>query len=277
MVKLYRTGNGCIAERNGEARRLPAFSFDKLFRQSDPVAAADEAWKKGEPCDSPDPERDGFSPPLETQEVWAAGVTYLRSREARMEESESTGGDVFYDLVYDAERPELFFKATARRVRGHLEAIRVRSDSTWDVPEPELTLALNPEGRIFGFTVGNDVSSRSIEGENPLYLPQAKVYRGSCALGPCLSVAASLPVETGIHLIIRRDGTVAFEGSTHLDQLKRPLEELASFLFRENEFPDGALLMTGTGVVPSSGFSLRSGDEVAISIDGIGTLRNTVE
>jgi 2-dehydro-3-deoxy-D-arabinonate dehydratase len=145
------------------------------------------------------------------------------------------------------------------------------------VPEPELTLALNASGQIFGFTIGNDVSSRSIEGENPLYLPQAKVYRGSCAIGPCLAVSSSLPRETGIHLTIRRDGECVFDGSTSLTQLKRPLEELAAFLFRENDFPVGAMLMTGTGIVPGSGFTLLPGDEVFISIDGIGTLRNPVE
>ena len=215
-------------------------------------------------------------PPLESQEVWASGVTYYRSREARMEESEQAGGDVFYDKVYEAERPELFFKATPARARGHGAPICIREDSSWDVPEPELTIAVNAAGRVFGYTIGNDVSSRSIEGENPLYLPQAKVYRGSCAMGPALCVGDPPSKDTSIGLTIERAGNVAFEDSTTLHQLKRGLEELAGYLFRENDFPEGAYLMTGTGIVPSTDFTLQSGDVVKISIEGLGTLCNQV-
>jgi 2-dehydro-3-deoxy-D-arabinonate dehydratase len=210
------------------------------------------------------------------QEVWAAGVTYYRSRTARMEESEEAGGDRFYDMVYDAERPELFFKSTPRRVRGHRHTVGIRGDSTWDVPEPELTLAINAQGTVFGATVGNDMSSRSIEGENPLYLPQAKVYTGSCAVGPCLLVGSLPGPNDSISLGIERDGNEVFMGSTLLSQLKRSYDELAGFLYRDNDFPSGALLMTGTGIVPEHPFTLQPDDIVRITINGIGTLENTV-
>tara|TARA_Y100000766_G_scaffold120198_1_gene103206 strand:- start:2829 stop:3446 length:618 start_codon:yes stop_codon:yes gene_type:complete len=193
-----------------------------------------------------------------------------------MEESEQAGGDRFYDLVYEADRPELFFKATARRIQDPGEPVGIRSDSTWDVPEPELTLAINSEGQVFGATVGNDMSSRSIEGENPLYLPQAKVYSGSASLGPCLLVGSLPGPEAEISLHISRNGDDAFHGTTTLSQLKRSYEELAGFLFQENDFPDGALLMTGTGIVPDHPFTLQPGDIIRISISGIGTLENTV-
>jgi len=182
-----------------------------------------------------------------------------------------------YDKVYEAERPELFFKATPARTRGHLAPIRIRTDSTWDVPEPELTLAINSDGKVFGYTIGNDVSSRSIEGENPLYLPQAKVYRGSCALGPGLVVGNVVAPSTAIRLKVFRGNAEIFAGETTVSQIKRGFDELAAFLFRENEFPQGAYLLTGTGIVPGSTFTLRSGDRVAIAIDGLGELVNTVE
>lgn len=210
--------------------------------------------------------------PLDEQEVWACGVTYLRSKVARMEESE--GGGDFYDLVYDAERPELFFKSTARRVVGTGEAIRIRRDSTWDVPEPELCLVLSSRGEIVGHTIGNDVSSRSIEGENPLYLPQAKVFDGACALGPFIALDGER--ERAIHLTIVRDGDTIFTGQTSTAQMRRTPQELAAYLFRELTFPQGAFLLTGTGVVPGDDFTLRSGDVVKIEIEGIGTLENFV-
>jgi 2-dehydro-3-deoxy-D-arabinonate dehydratase len=217
-------------------------------------------------------------PPIGSQEVWAAGVTYYRSRDARMEESQSAGGGDFYARVYNAARPELFFKANPHRVRGPGQGVRIRKDSKWNVPEPELTLVMNPKGRIIGYTIGNDMSSRDIEGENPLYLPQAKVYEGSAALGPCILLTNDpLPKTTPIALEIRRAGAVAFNGSTTLAQLKREPQELADWLFRENSFPYGAFLMTGTGIVPPSSFTLASGDEIRITIDPIGTLVNTVE
>jgi 2-dehydro-3-deoxy-D-arabinonate dehydratase len=213
--------------------------------------------------------------PIDRQEVWAAGVTYLRSRDARMEES--TQKDV-YDLVYDADRPEIFFKATPNRVAGPNERIAIRGDSGWDVPEPELALVLNAHGEVIGYTIGNDVSSRTIEGENPLYLPQAKVYSRSAALGPTIVTIDELaaPGNLGIELTIRRDGGLLFHDQTSTAKLHRPLSDLTSYLFRANEFPFGVFLMTGTGIVPPSEFTLQEGDEVTITIDGIGSLVNAV-
>jgi 2-dehydro-3-deoxy-D-arabinonate dehydratase len=217
-------------------------------------------------------------PPVKSQEVWAAGVTYYRSRTARMEESKSSGGGDFYDRVYEAARPELFFKATPSRVRGHGQPVRIRRDSKWNVPEPELALYVNASGTIVGYTIGNDMSSRDIEGENPLYLPQAKVYDGSCGLGPGVLVSsAPLPAETAIRLVIRRGGATAFEGSTTLASLKRTPTELVEYLYRDNKFPYGCVLLTGTGVVPPDEFTLASGDEISITIGEIGTLVNVVE
>ena len=224
----------------------------------------------------PDPRLPHLLAPVTKQEVWAAGVTYLRSRVARMEES--AGGGSFYDKVYYADRPELFFKATPDRVVGPNGKIRIRDDSAWNVPEPELALIISPKGKITAFTIGNDVSSRSIEGENPLYLPQAKVYRGSCALGPAFVLADSVEDVTKltIKLEIQRRRQVAFRGSTSIARMKRKLEDLTSYLYREQEFPNGAILLTGTGIVPPDDFTLRSGDKVEITIKGIGTLRNQV-
>jgi 2-dehydro-3-deoxy-D-arabinonate dehydratase len=220
-------------------------------------------------------------PPIGSQEVWAAGVTYYRSREARMEESKDSGGGSFYDRVYHADRPELFFKSMPARIAGHRSEIRIRRDSDWNVPEPELTLFISSAGTIEGFTIGNDVSSRSIEGENPLYLPQAKTYQYSAALGPCLFVpdpgGDTLSADTTITLSIERSGTIVFSGSTTLSQLKRRFDELAQWLFRETDFPQGVYLMTGTGIVPPDDFTLHMGDTVSISIDLIGTLVNTVD
>jgi 2-dehydro-3-deoxy-D-arabinonate dehydratase len=216
--------------------------------------------------------------PIEEQEVWAAGVTYFRSRTARMAESEASGGMSFYDRVYHAERPELFFKSMPHRTVGPGAPVRIRHDSKWNVPEPELTLLVSPRGKILGYTVGNDMSSRDIEGENPLYLPQAKVYDGSCALGPGILVANQpLAPETGIHIEIRRAGAaVVFADSTTLATMKRNPADLVEYLFRENSFPNGCFLLTGTGIVPPNSFTLASGDEIAITIDGIGTLNNPV-
>jgi 2-dehydro-3-deoxy-D-arabinonate dehydratase len=215
--------------------------------------------------------------PIEGQEVWAAGVTYFRSRTARMAESEASGGMSFYDRVYTAERPELFFKSTPHRTAGPGSPVRIRHDSKWNVPEPELTLLVSPKGRILGYTVGNDMSSRDIEGENPLYLPQAKVYDGSCALGPGILVTSQpLAPATGIHIEIRRAGSAVFADGTTLAAMKRSPTELVGYLFRENTFPNGCFLLTGTGIVPPNSFTLASGDEIAIAIDGIGTLSNPV-
>ena len=215
--------------------------------------------------------------PIGTQEVWAAGVTYLRSRDARMEEAKNAGGGDFYQKVYDAQRPELFFKALPHRVSAHKRDVYIRKDSSWNVPEPELTLYINSKGEIQGYTIGNDMSSRSIEGENPLYLPQAKVYDKSAALGPCLCVMNE-PIlkETNIQLIIKRNAQNVFVGSIQVSKIKRSLTELAEYLFRESTFPVGCFLMTGTGIVPPDDFTLQQGDEVSITIDGIGTLTNKV-
>jgi len=211
--------------------------------------------------------------PVDRQEVWAAGVTYRRSRDARKDES--TVADV-YDRVYVAQRPELFFKAAGWRVSGPGEPIGIRADSSWDVPEPELGVVVAADGSIAGWVIGNDMSSRSIEGENPLYLPQAKVYERSCALGPCLVPRDAIALPAGIHLRIERDGAVAFEGSTSTAEIVRPLEDLVAALVRALSFPDGAVLLTGTGVVPGADFTLRDEDVVEIRIDGLGRLRNQV-
>ncbi len=212
------------------------------------------------------------------QEVWAAGVTYHRSRTARMEESQSAGGGNFYDRVYQAERPELFFKSSPHRVAAPGAPVHIRKDSKWNVPEPELTLLVSSSGKLTGYTIGNDMSSRDIEGENPLYLPQAKVYDRSCALGPCILVsAAPLASETRIHMEILRNGTVSFSGETSLTQMKRSPEILIEYLFRENSFPNGCFLLTGTGIVPPDSFTLQPGDRIRISIDEIGTLENPVD
>lgn len=212
--------------------------------------------------------------PIDAQEVWGAGVTYERSKVARQEESES-GGD-FYDQVYRADRPELFVKATPSRVVGPGEAIRIRRDTSWCVPEPELALVLSPELRLVGYTVGNDVSARDIEGRNPLYLPQAKVYDASCALGPVITLAGGMPPadRLGIRLRIQRDGATAFEQETSTARMARGFDELIRWLGIDNRFPDGVILLTGTGIVPPDEFSLRPGDLVEIDIDGIGTLSN---
>ena len=215
--------------------------------------------------------------PLDRQEVWAAGVTYKRSQEAR--ERESAGAARFYDLVYSAARPELFLKANPHRVAGPGARVRIRRDSRWSVPEPELALVISPRLRIVGYTIGNDMSARDIEGENPLYLPQAKIYDRSCSLGPAVTLVDSMPPlpAVAIRLSIERRGARVFEGSTSLAQMARPLEELVDWLGREASFPFGAILLTGTGIVPPDDFSLASGDQVHIDISGIGRLSNLVE
>jgi len=212
------------------------------------------------------------------QELWACGVTYLRSKVGRQEESKSGGGADFYAKVYEAERPEVFFKATPHRVVGHNAKVNIRKDSTWDVPEPELTLVVTSSGKIIGYTIGNDMSSRSIEGENPLYLPQAKTYDACAALGPCVFVTEQpLDSSTIIALEIKRNSTTVYSDKIAISQMKRTVQELVSFVFKECSFPYGCLIMTGTGIVPGSDFTLKSGDEIIISIDSIGTLMNIVK
>jgi len=274
MIRVFTDSHGLLFVQDGVARRAAEpLTIDNLFTATDPAALARGAWASGAPATLPP------SPgaPIGTQEVWAAGVTYLRSRTARMEESKDAGGGTFYDKVYHAERPELFFKGTPHRVAATHTPVRIRGDSKWNVPEPELTLAINRHGRIFGYTIGNDMSSRDIEGENPLYLPQAKVYDRSTALGPCLLVTDEpLPSTTAIAITINREGAAVFSGATTISQIKRTFPELAGFLFRDNSFPSGAYLMTGTGVVPPDSFTLRTGDEIRITIEPIGTLVNAV-
>jgi len=273
-MKLYRTENGAYVERDGMYYPVASESWDELI--CDPALHQ----RLQESIHQNIPEAfDGavILPPVVSQEVWAAGVTYYRSRDARMGESKDSGGGSFYDRVYSAERPELFFKATGRRVVGHKSAVRIRSDATWSVPEPELTLFINPTGTIVGYTIGNDMSSRDIEGENPLYLPQAKVYDGSCAIGPCILISGDpISKETDIQINIIRGGRTEFSGSTKLAELKRDPVDLVKYLFRENSFPQGAFLMTGTGIVPGDDFTLASGDIIRIQISEIGTLENYV-
>ena len=224
----------------------------------------------------PDPGRAHLLKPLDTQEVWAAGVTYQRSRVAREDES---GGSGIYDRVYDAPRPELFFKATPSRTVGPFEAVRIRADAHWNVPEAELALVLSPQLKLIGYTVGNDMSSRDIEGENPLYLPQAKIHAACCAVGPCITLADEFETgqPAGIACTIRRGGAVVFRGESSTGLIKRPLAELIAYLGRDNIFPTGVALLTGTGIVPPDGFSLQAGDWVEIAIDRIGVLQNPVE
>jgi 2-dehydro-3-deoxy-D-arabinonate dehydratase len=271
---VYRSPSGIVAQRGEDFFRLRSARIDTLFTSDAPAQWLRDQIANGEPVAAPT----AWLAPIENQEVWAAGVTYLRSRDARMEEAVEAGGggSSFYDKVYDAERPELFFKATPHRVVGANGAVRIRSDARWNVPEPELALAVNQNGRIFGFTVGNDMSSRDIEGENPLYLPQAKVYRGCCALGPGIVVRDALPRETTIALTIVRGDAIAFSGETSLAQMKRGFDELVSFLFRDNDFPHGCFLLTGTGIIPPNEFSLASGDEIQIRIEHVGCLINRV-
>jgi 2-dehydro-3-deoxy-D-arabinonate dehydratase len=221
-------------------------------------------------------ERVQLLPPIDQQEVWAAGVTYKRSRTARMEESAAAAS--CYDRVYASPRPELFFKASPHRVSGHGQPLRIRADSNWNVPEPELTLVLSSKLQLVGFTVGNDMSSRDIEGDNPLYLPQAKCYNQSCGLGPWITLSAAMPPrdEIGIRLVIHRGGKAAFDGRTGVDQMARSFENLIGWLARDNSFPTGVFLLTGTGIVPDSSFTLEAGDIVEIKIDGIGTLVNPI-
>jgi 2-dehydro-3-deoxy-D-arabinonate dehydratase len=277
-MKIYKTNSEIIIEHKGDCYISGETDWDLFINRDDlwsqvekeisrlPVAG-DKDWLQ---------EKELLAP-IGSQEVWAAGVTYLRSKVARMEESKESGGATFYDKVYDAERPELFFKSTAGRVVGPNGKVRIRKDSSWDVPEPELVLAVASSGKIIGYTIGNDMSSRSIEGENPLYLPQAKMYDGSAAIGPCILITEEpiLP-STIIAIEIKRNGAIVFEGNVAIDMMKRKHAELVDFLYREYSFLAGAYLMTGTCVVPDNTFTLQGGDSIKISIAGIGELMNTV-
>lgn len=273
-LRIARTDAGLVAERDGVWRALPAgATIRDLLAGDDAHATAAAWWEAATPLAGAPT---ALRAPLDVQEVWAAGVTYLRSRDARMAESERSGADEFYDRVYEAQRPELFVKATPRRVAGPGEPVRIRVDSEWDVPEPELVLVLDRHGRIVGHTAGNDMSSRSIEGANPLYLPQAKVYAACAALGPVLVLGDAPPPTTSIALTIEREGRPVFAGQTSLDRMRRSFAELVEHLFRDDEFPEGVFLMTGTGIVPPDGFTLAPGDVVTVTIDGVGSLTNPV-
>lgn len=273
-MKIYRTKHGIVVEHEQKFYNIEGSSWDQLVAREDLSAHIARLVKASNSSSSTVSE---LLPPIGSQEVWAAGVTYYRSRDARMHESKDAGGGSFYDRVYAAERPELFFKATPHRVVGSGGRVAIRDDAKWSVPEPELVLYISPGGKIVGYTIGNDMSSRDIEGENPLYLPQAKVYDRSCALGPSLLVSdGPLPATTEIKLEIRRDGKTAFSGETSLKELKRKPEELAHYLYRNNSFPRGCFLFTGTGIVPPDSFTLKHGDEISITIPPIGTLVNEV-
>jgi 2-dehydro-3-deoxy-D-arabinonate dehydratase len=274
-MKLYRCRIGLVAEHEGQFYKVQASSWDEIVCREDTFDHLRRAAKQAQRIDAPSQE--DLLAPIGSQEVWAAGVTYYRSRDARMEESKSAGGGDFYDRVYSAERPELFFKATPHRVVGHGAKVAIRKDASWSVPEPELVLFITPGGKIAGYTIGNDMSSRDIEGENPLYLPQAKVYDRSCSLGPCLLISDDpLPPSTEIAIEIRRESKLEFSGSTTLKEMKRTPQDLVRYLYHSSSFPTGCFLFTGTGIVPPDSFTLHSGDEISITIPPIGSLFNIV-
>lgn len=278
-MQLYKTSKGNILLHDNAAYRIDG-EWDTIINQKDLYGHLEKLSKSSAPL-SENEYREALEKhllaPIGQQEVWASGVTYLRSRDARMEESKDTGGADCYQRVYEAERPELFFKSLPHRVSGPGQEVYIRKDSTWNVPEPELTLFINSEGKIQAYTAGNDMSSRSIEGENPLYLPQAKMYEKCAALGPCLFVPREpIHPETNITLVIERKGQEVFKGVVAINRMKRTLPELAGWLYRECTFHKGSFLMTGTGLVPPDHFTLENGDLVHITIDGIGTLTNTV-
>lgn len=276
-MKLYNTREGIVIEKDQKFYLHSNEVWDKFINDDDVLQKAGTLIQQLSPV-SGTAANNTLAPIGDQQELWACGVTYYRSMVGRQEESKAAGGADFYAKVYEAERPECFFKSTPSRVTGNGGYVRIRKDSTWDVPEPELTLVVTSSGKIIGYTIGNDMSSRSIEGENPLYLPQAKTYDGCAALGPCVYLTDQpLEPSTNIHLTIRRGGNTSFNGSIAISQMKRTPAELVSFVFRECSFPHGCLIMTGTGIVPGNDFTLQSGDEIAIAIDGIGELVNTVQ
>jgi len=277
-MRLFRIDNGFVIEYdNTFYHSQENISWDDLINRDDLYHHLKDLVAQGILPESKSLDDHNILAPLVNQEVWAAGVTYYSSRLARMEESKDSGGGDFYSRVYVAERPEIFFKATASRTVGPNQKFRIRKDSSWDVPEPELTLCVTSSGKIVGYTIGNDVSSRSIEGENPLYLPQAKTFDGCACIGPCIFVSENpLPMETVIDMKISRGTEIVFDGNTNLGEMKRKTQEMVDYLFRETSFPHGVFLMTGTGIVPGTEFTLNLGDLVEITIDSIGTLSNTV-
>ena len=276
-MRLYNTSRGILLEQADRWVRLPESDWDALINHEALAAHLDRLGRTLPASAPPDLVSEPALPPMQGQELWASGVTYLRSKVERQEESKDAGGADFYQRVYDAQRPELFFKGTRHRVVGHGGKVRMRRDSTWNVPEPELALYINSKGSIQGYTIGNDVSSRSIEGENALYLPQAKVFEKCAGLGPCLYVPEQpVPKDTAIKMSIYRSGGAVYNDETSISRMKRSHTELAGFLYRECDFPAGSFLMTGTCLVPPNNFTLQPGDVVSISIDHIGTLVNPV-
>ena len=275
-MKIYRTKAGIVIENEGKFFLAKDEQWEQWINDDNILQKARNTIANGTEGGS-ELIKELLAPIGSNQELWACGVTYLRSKIGRQEESKEAGGGDFYARVYEAERPEVFFKSTPHRVVGPNQKVRIRKDSSWDVPEPELTLVVASSGKIIGYTIGNDMSSRSIEGENPLYLPQAKTYDACAAVGPCIYITEEpLDKNTTIRLEINRNNKTGFEGSIAISQIKRPFEELVSFVYRECSFPYGCLIMTGTGIVPGNDFTLQSGDEIKISIDGIGTLVNEV-
>lgn len=272
---LYRTKNGLVVEEDNKSYRVAEASLDVLLAHDDLHGFLATIVAHGKPAE--EETLSSLEAPIEHQEVWASGVTYYRSRSARIEESKDAGGGDFYDRVYSAERPELFFKAVAHKVAGTNSQVKIRADAKWSVPEPELTLAVNPRGEIVGYTIGNDMSSRDIEGANPLYLPQAKVYDRSCALGPGILIQKEpMPANTEIAMEILRANSTQFSATIRLSEMKRDPRTLVEYLYRDQSYPYGCFLLTGTGIVPPDSFTLQSGDEIRISISGIGTLVNHV-
>ena len=276
-MHLYNTTNGIYLEKKGLFYLIDTIQWDELVNTNNLYTYLQSLIFTANPINQAAFSQLTILPPIQHQEIWAAGVTYLRSREARMEESKISGGADFYAKVYDAQRPELFFKSTAARCVGTNANVNIRKDANWNVPEPELTLFANGNGKIVGYTIGNDMSSRDIEGENPLYLPQAKCYEKSAAIGPCLYVPENpINPDAKINMQIFRAETELFSGQISINQMKRTHQELIDYLFRSMDFPNGVYLMTGTCLVPPNEFTLAVEDRISISIAEIGVLTNTV-
>lgn len=277
-MKIYKTESGILIEKKDSFYLLQDEDWDTFLNDDSLLKKTEDLISSQNPVENGEKLiEEELLPPIFSQEIWASGVTYYNSKLGRQEESKEAGGGDFYARVYVADRPELFFKSNRHRCVGSEDEVRIRKDSTWDVPEPELTLVITSNQKVVGYTIGNDMSSRSIEGENPLYLPQAKSYDGSASIGPCIYVTDEpLPSTTKIELKILRDGKGVFADEIGIDQIKREFEELVGYLYRECSFPFGSFLMTGTGIVPGKDFTLQPGDEIHITIEPIGTLVNKV-